>query len=127
MIRLLRIISSGTGKCPACRNIRHVHVMFIAVILVMVLSAPAACGGPSVEDLEAVKYEPVVRDDWHQRGIGSFLYRYLTTIAKGYGIAGFTAEVLRENKGMQAILNGSEGTVRTEIVDDVISYQVDFA
>jgi len=68
----------------------------------------------------------VVGDEWQQRGIGSFLYKYLTTIARSYGIAGFTAEVLRENKAMQAVFNKSNGRVFMERQDDVVSYQIDF-
>jgi CubicO group peptidase (beta-lactamase class C family) len=37
----------------------------IALILAMLVSAIlAGCGGPSVDDLEAVDYTPLVRDDW---------------------------------------------------------------
>jgi len=68
----------------------------------------------------------VVSDDWQQRGIGTFLYKYLTTIARSYGIAGFTAEVLRENRAMQAVFNKSNGRIATEKQDDVVSYQIDF-
>lgn len=87
MIRLLRIVSSGTIKCPACRNIRHVYVLLITVIIIMVLSAPAACGGPSVQDLETVEYEPVVRDGWQvstpeEQGLDSL------SVAKMYYNAG---------------------------------------
>jgi len=68
----------------------------------------------------------VVSDKWQQQGIGSFLYRYLITIARSYGIRGFTAEVLRENKAMQAVFNKGGGRVRTEQHEDVVSYQIDF-
>ena len=48
-----------------------------------------------------------MRDDWQNRGIGTFLMKHLITIAKRNGIAGFTAEVLRDNKAMQAVFNHS--------------------
>ena len=68
----------------------------------------------------------VVRDRWHNRGIGTFLLRYLTSIAKGQGISGFTAEVLRANKPMQAVFNKSECKVSTKLEGNVYSYRLDF-
>jgi GNAT superfamily N-acetyltransferase len=68
----------------------------------------------------------VVRDDWQGRGIGSFLSGYLTTIARRHGLSGFTAEVLRENKAMLAVLNKSEGHVTSKLDRDVYSYTIDF-
>lgn len=68
----------------------------------------------------------VVHDKWQNRGIGSFLFKYLTAMAKRNGISGFTAEVLRENKAMQSVLNKSEADVSSELHDGVISYKIDF-
>jgi len=68
----------------------------------------------------------VVRDDWQSRGIGSFMLRYLTGIARRNGIAGFTAEVLQENKGMQAVFNKSGLKIRTKLDGGVFSYVLDF-
>jgi len=42
----------------------------------------------------------VVRDDMHDRGIGSELLSYLTMLARRQGLLGFTAEVLVENGPM---------------------------
>jgi hypothetical protein len=42
------------------------------------------------------------------------------------GIPGFTAEVLRGNKRMQAIFNHSEYKVTVKLSDDVCSFQIDF-
>jgi GNAT superfamily N-acetyltransferase len=41
-----------------------------------------------------------VRDDMHNRGIGSELLAYLAFLAKREGLLGFTAEVLVENRPM---------------------------
>lgn len=68
----------------------------------------------------------VVRDDWQNRGIGSFLLRHLINIARRSGIHGFTAEVLRDNISMQKVFNKSPGTVRSSLDGNVYSYEIDF-
>lgn len=68
----------------------------------------------------------VIRDDWQNRHIGSFLFSHLITLAKRSGISGFTAEVLRENKRMQAIFNHCGLKVTSRLEDDVYSFQIDF-
>lgn len=68
----------------------------------------------------------VLRDEWQRQGIGTFLFRHLVTIAKNNGIAGFTAEVLRENKGMQAIFHKSGYKVETTLEEGVYSIRLDF-
>jgi RimJ/RimL family protein N-acetyltransferase len=42
----------------------------------------------------------VVRDDFHNKGIGHELLKYITYLAKKNGLLGFTAEVLVENTPM---------------------------
>jgi len=68
----------------------------------------------------------VVRDNWQNHGIGTFLLTYLTTIARRNGISGFTAEVLVANKAMQRVLNRSEFRVASELNQDVYSYRIEF-
>lgn len=68
----------------------------------------------------------VIRDEWQNRRIGSFLFRHLITIAKRNGISGFTAEVLRENKRMQAIFNNSGYKVESVLEEGVYSFRIDF-
>ena len=68
----------------------------------------------------------VVRDEWHNRGIGTFLLKLLTGIAKRHGISGFTAEVLRQNKAMQAVLNKSETKVDSKLQQDVLQLHAGF-
>lgn len=68
----------------------------------------------------------VVHDRWQNLGIGTFLLSYLTNIAKSHGISGFTAEVLRTNKPMQAVFDKSEGRVSSRLEGNVYSYRVDF-
>jgi acyl-CoA hydrolase/GNAT superfamily N-acetyltransferase len=68
----------------------------------------------------------VVHDKWQNRGIGSFLLKFLTQIAKRNGISGFTAEVLRENKAMQAVFHKSGCKVTCNLHEDVYSFDLAF-
>ncbi|MFA7349048.1 MAG: GNAT family N-acetyltransferase [Desulfurivibrionaceae bacterium] len=68
----------------------------------------------------------IVRDEWQNKRIGSFLFKHLVTIAKRNGIAGFSAEVLRDNKRMQAIFLHCGFTVKSNLEEDVYSFQIDF-
>jgi GNAT superfamily N-acetyltransferase len=67
-----------------------------------------------------------VRDEWQGRGIGHALFNHLVAIAKRAGIAGFTAEVLRENRRMQAVFNHSGLKVKSRLLDDVYSFEMEF-
>jgi len=68
----------------------------------------------------------IVRDQWQNRGIGTFLLKYLITIAKRNGIAGFTAEVLQDNKPMLAVLHKSDCKLRSKSEERVYSFELDF-
>jgi len=68
----------------------------------------------------------VIRDGWQNQGLGTFLFRHLITIAKRNGIAGFTAEVLRDNHRMQAIFNHSGYKVESRLEEGVYSFVIDF-
>lgn len=68
----------------------------------------------------------VVRDEWQGKGIGRMLFNRLATIAKRSGIAGFTAETLRDNRKMQAVFNKCGFKVKTHIDEDLCSFQMDF-
>lgn len=68
----------------------------------------------------------VVRDDWHGKGIGKSLFNHLVVIAKKNGIAGFTAEVLRKNRGMQAVINKCGYKVQNTLDEDLYHFQIDF-
>jgi acyl-CoA hydrolase/GNAT superfamily N-acetyltransferase len=67
-----------------------------------------------------------VRDEWQRRGIGTFLLKYLITLARRHGIAGFTAEVLAENKAMQSVLRRADLKTRIKLEEGVYSFEMDF-
>lgn len=68
----------------------------------------------------------VVSDAWQNKGIGTFLLKHLMRIARRNGIRGFTAEVLVENKAMQAVINKSNCKVKSRYTGNVYSYEMDF-
>lgn len=68
----------------------------------------------------------VVADAWQNHGIGTFLLQHLIRIARRNGIRGFTAEVLAENKAMQAVISKSNTKVRSRLEGNVISYEMLF-
>ena len=68
----------------------------------------------------------VIRDEWQNMGIGSFMFKHLITVARRNGIAGFTAEVLRDNRRMQSIFNRSGLKVQSSIEEGVYSFVIDF-
>ena len=57
-----------------------------------------------------------VADQYHSKGVGSFLLKYLIQIAKERGISGFTAEVLASNPAMLRVFHKS-GYVIKSILD----------
>ena len=68
----------------------------------------------------------VVGDKWQNKGIGTFLLKHLTRLARRNGIRGFTAEVLRDNKPMQAVINKSNCKVKSHFAANALSYEMDF-
>ena len=68
----------------------------------------------------------IVKDEYQGQGIGSFLLAHLIAVAKRNGIAGFTAEVLRDNRPMQHVFNKSGCKVSSRVEDDVCCYRLEF-
>ena len=68
----------------------------------------------------------VVSDQWQNHGIGTFLLKHLMRIARRNGIRGFTAEVLTENKPMQAVINKSNCKIKSKFTGSVYSYEMAF-
>jgi acyl-CoA hydrolase len=68
----------------------------------------------------------IVRDSYQMLGIGSFLLRYLITIAKGRGIKGFRGQVLKENKIMMHVLHMCGYPMQSQLEDDCYTFSIIF-
>ncbi len=68
----------------------------------------------------------IVRDNWQNQGIGTSLLKHLATMARGQGIAGFTAEVLVDNRAMLSVLRKSGFRLRSRLDGRVHSIELDF-
>ncbi len=68
-----------------------------------------------------------VHPEWQGMGLGRFLFQILVDVAREQGIAGFTAEVLRDNRRMLNIFYRSGFDVHTQAEEDVylISFRFD--
>ena len=69
----------------------------------------------------------VVRDDWQGAGLGTALLRHLIDIARENGVAGFTAEVLAENRAMQHVFHKSGLEVQSQLDNGVYSLTMDLS
>ena len=68
----------------------------------------------------------VVRDDWHDSGIGTELLLYLTELAKRRGLHGFTAEVLTENRSMLHLFEKMDFDVERHAEKEVFELKLIF-
>ena len=78
------------------------------------------------ERLNKAEVAFVIRDEWQNMGIGTFMFKHLLDVARRNGIAGFTAEVLRDNRRMQSIFTRSGYKVQSSIEEGVYSFVIDF-
>jgi len=62
----------------------------------------------------------VVEDKWQNKGLGSFLLKYLAQIARSRGILRFTAEVMPDNFRMLRLLNKTSEMIEKAFVDGTI-------
>ncbi len=64
--------------------------------------------------------------DWQDRGMGTFLLRYLIRIAKEKNIRGFTADVLTRNVPMMKVFSKSGYPMTTHMETGVYELKIDF-
>ena len=67
-----------------------------------------------------------VVDEYHRRGVGSHLLRFLMRIAREQGIRGFTATVITGNAAMMRVFQKSGCILHTEYDSGVISLSFQF-
>jgi RimJ/RimL family protein N-acetyltransferase len=67
-----------------------------------------------------------VKDEYHNHGIGTELLSYLTLLAKRYGLLGFTAEVLVENKPMLHLFEKMGFDLEKRVEEDVYELKMLF-
>ncbi len=68
----------------------------------------------------------LVRDDWQARGIGTQLMAALAEVAQSRGIAGFTADVLADNKRMLQVFHGCGYALESRLEGTVYSLKIPF-
>ena len=68
----------------------------------------------------------LVRDDWQGKGLGTQLMSELANAAQRQGIAGLTAEVLADNKGMLRVFHQYGLPVESRLEDNVYSLKIPF-
>ena len=69
----------------------------------------------------------LVRDDWQDRGIGSFLMSYIIRIARQRGIKTFTAEVLPQNIAMLHVFHSTGLKVETKMEEGSCLVRIDLS
>ena len=84
-----------------------------------------AFGNAKPPDLAEVAF--TVEEDYHGLGIASRIFKHLAGIAREKGIREFHAEVLPENKGMQAVFSKSGFPVKQEYADGVMHITLSLA
>ena len=67
----------------------------------------------------------VVQDEWQDNGMGSFLLRYISEIAKQRGVKKFYAKVLPTNKAMLAVFMNSGYNVKSVFDGDAYTVTYD--
>lgn len=68
----------------------------------------------------------VIEDEWQNKGLGSFLLKYLAKIASARGVSGVTAEVMPDNFRMLHLLNKTSGKIKKAFIDGTIRVVLKF-
>ncbi len=66
----------------------------------------------------------LVQDEWQNRGMGTYLLRFLASTARQNGLRGFRASILRDNAAMLNVFHASGYNVQTKLDEDV--YNINF-
>jgi GNAT superfamily N-acetyltransferase len=69
----------------------------------------------------------VIRDDWQGYGLGTTLLHHVIDIARENGIAGFTAEVLAENRTMRHVFHKSGLEIQSQLSGGTYSLVMDLS
>jgi GNAT superfamily N-acetyltransferase len=69
----------------------------------------------------------VILDDWQGHGLGTTLLQHVIDIARENGIAGFTAEVLVENRAMRHVFHKSGLEIQSQLHSGVYSLTMDLS
>jgi RimJ/RimL family protein N-acetyltransferase len=67
-----------------------------------------------------------VRDDYHNKGVGTELLTYLTYLGKRQGLLGFTAEVLMENRPMLHLFEKMGFDIQRKVSEGVYELKMMF-
>jgi RimJ/RimL family protein N-acetyltransferase len=78
------------------------------------------------EDAHTAEAAFVVKDEIQNRGIGTVLLEYLTTLAKKQGLLGFTAEVLQENLPMMRVFRKMGFDMTTRNLEGIFELRMMF-
>jgi acyl-CoA hydrolase/GNAT superfamily N-acetyltransferase len=68
----------------------------------------------------------LVRDDWQGKGLGTQLMDALTEAARKQGLAGFTADVLADNRAMLKVFHHCGYAVQSHLEDNIYSLRIPF-
>jgi len=68
----------------------------------------------------------LVADEWQGKGIGTFLMQHLVKVARSKKIKGLTAEVLRDNVAMIALMHKGGVPANSKPVDGCYLFTMDF-
>jgi GNAT superfamily N-acetyltransferase len=108
-------------------NLDYKHDMAIVGLIPFkghekILCVGRYCQNPGANDAEIAI---TVHDDCQRRGIGTFLFKFLSKIARENGITGFTADVMADNHAMLRLIQKSAERIESAL--DAGVYHLCFA